>query len=723
MTLPLITGISFLAPAILGPAAAVALAPIAIHLLNKMRVKIVHWGAMKFLIESIRKNQRRLRIEDLLLLLLRCLLILLLAFAFARPVINPEGAGAASSGGPTIAILLMDQTASMGQSNGVSTRFETAKASATKLLNELPSNSQAALYFVTDRVNMAIPRPTSNLPFVRRLLESAEPEYRTGDLLPGIRLALDTLKPFSGTRKEIDIFTDNQILAWKQIDQIKPLLADAPDVNVRLIPLGGAGEENLAVTALKPQASVPAAGQVYDVVAEVTNYSPAPVTGVRVTLALDDQPSADEGVLDTIPPGQARGVRLSVKFPQAGYHTLTATIPPDRLPADNQRSLAVQVIDQMKAAIVEGTPARRDFRDGLFLYNVLAPVASTHAADYFLRPELVAASWLEDGDFSKYEMIFMTNISSVSSNAAQKLQKYVADGGALVIFPGPNTRPDDFNAALKDILPATLAPLRNLTKTTKFVSWQVSKYPHQITALWNDANYTSLGSVRTWIYNPLVITEAKDKAEATLPIVNYQDGTPAVVERPLGRGHVILFSSTADTRWNYFPIHPDFLPFMDRLVGFVSRHESPEKLAVPPGSAFEHVVNADMVGREYSVIRPDSKGKPVIGGKVELVNREAMVRYRDTDMAGAYRVVMKGSDLPIAAFAVQMDPHESDLRAISDDALAFLGKGQGNVVSTQTLDTKPTGGVRREFWGLLVMVAAIIAVVEMMLAHKFSLAK
>ena len=713
---------TFLAPTILG-ATAVVVAPIAIHLLNKMRVKIIHWGAMRFLLESIRKNQRRLRVEDLLLLLLRCLLIALLAFAFARPVINPEGTGAAATSGPVIAVLVVDQTASMGQSNGVSTRYEIAKAAAGKILDEFPSSSQAALYFVSNRVNKAVPQPTSNLAVIRKILESSEPGYSTGDLYAGIQDAFDRLKNFSGTRKEIDIFTDNQTLTWKQLDKIKELAASAPDVNVKLVPLGGAGEDNLAITALKPQATVPAAGQIYDCVAEVTNYSSAPVSGVRVTLALDDQPSADEAVIDgDIPPGQARGVRLSVKFPQPGFHTLTASIPPDRLPADNQRSIAVQVIDQMHVAIVEGTPPRRDNRDGFFLENVLSPVPTTHASDYYLKPDVVPASWLDDGDFSKDEMIFMTNVSTVTPTTAQKLQKYVSDGGSLIIFPGPNTQPDDFNSVLKDLLPATLQPLVNLTKTNKMASWQVSKYPHAITSLWNDSNYTSLGSVHAFIYNPLLLTQQKDAAEASLPVVNYQDGTPAVAERALGRGHVFLFSSSAETKWNNFPIHPDFFPFMQRLVGYVSHNENPEKLAVPPGSVFEHAVNADLIGHEFSVIRPDSKGKPVIGGKVELVNRAATVRYRDTEKAGGYRVVINGSELPVSAFAVQMDPQESDLRAVPEDSLAAF-KNQKQSLATPELTTKPAGGVRKEYWATLVMIAAIIAVVEMLLAHKFSLAK
>jgi len=323
-------------------------------------------------------------------------------------------------------------------------------------------------------------------------------------------------------------------------------------------------------------------------------------------------------------------------------------------------------------------------------------------------------------------MIFLANVSDVSAAAQPKLQKFVNEGGSLVIFPGPNTRPDDLNNSLKDLLPATLGTVKDITKRPppgNLMNWQVSKYPHFITSLWNDPNYTSLGSVHTWTWFPLTPIETKDKANAPLPVVNYQDGTPAVMERTIGTGHVILFSSTADTRWNYFPIHPDFLPFMDRMVGFVSKHESPEKLALTPGAVFDHIVSPDLVGHEYSVIRPDSKRKPAIGGKVELVGHEAMIRYRDTGIGGPFRVVMQGSDLPVAAFAVQMDPKESNLKTIDDGSLAVFKGANQNVASTPQVSTAPAGVVRREFWGLLVMIAAIIAVVEMLLAHKFSLAK
>src|SRR5579864_8864844 len=66
------------AAAIAGGAVSV---PIIIHLLNRRRFKIVTWAAMRFLLAAQRKNSRRMRLEQLILLAVRCLLVLLLVLA------------------------------------------------------------------------------------------------------------------------------------------------------------------------------------------------------------------------------------------------------------------------------------------------------------------------------------------------------------------------------------------------------------------------------------------------------------------------------------------------------------------------------------------------------------------------------------------------------------------------------------------------------------------
>src|SRR6266545_7209635 len=74
----------FLLPASMAIGGALVSVPVIIHLINRMRFKRIRWAAMEFLLKSQKRNRRRLIIEQLILLFLRILLVLLIAFLVAR---------------------------------------------------------------------------------------------------------------------------------------------------------------------------------------------------------------------------------------------------------------------------------------------------------------------------------------------------------------------------------------------------------------------------------------------------------------------------------------------------------------------------------------------------------------------------------------------------------------------------------------------------------------
>src|SRR5687768_3103307 len=113
----------FLNPVMLFGTAAVSV-PIIIHLLNKRKFDRVQWAAMRFLQTSVEQNQRRIELEDIILLILRCLLLLFLAFALARPTM--QRAGGILGGTSVNAVVVVDNSYSMGASDGVATRLELA---------------------------------------------------------------------------------------------------------------------------------------------------------------------------------------------------------------------------------------------------------------------------------------------------------------------------------------------------------------------------------------------------------------------------------------------------------------------------------------------------------------------------------------------------------------------------------------------------------------------
>src|SRR4051794_14648906 len=128
---------SFFAPIFL-PLLALASVPIIIHLLNRRRFQIVEWAPMKYLKLTIKTNRRRLRIEQILLLILRTLVIVFLFLAVSRPVLSQgSGGGLLSSHARTSRFIVIDDSLSMGYQQDRRSAFDNAKDAASQVLHTI----------------------------------------------------------------------------------------------------------------------------------------------------------------------------------------------------------------------------------------------------------------------------------------------------------------------------------------------------------------------------------------------------------------------------------------------------------------------------------------------------------------------------------------------------------------------------------------------------------
>ena len=725
--------------------------PVAIHLLNKLRVQRTQWAAMRFLQETVQTNQRRLQIEDLLLLLLRCALVALLVAAFARPVWMRLVDGPGGGDGPVAAVILLDNSMSMSQSDGVETRFQLAKKEIHKWLEAADANSLAALFLVSDRAVPMIARPGNDFTLFRRNLELAEVSERGSDLCEGVRAAYQALKSLADHRCEIWIYTDSQTPAWARMDEMKKLQAANPHVKIRPVVLGAAGEANLAITDLRPEGGVPAVNQPCRLQIAVANYGDKPAEGIRVTISVDGAAPSDETVLPRIEPGATVSVNLFAHFINAGYHSVTASIPPDRLAEDNTRVTAVQVVDHVRVLVGEGSPEGGVVdRDGYFLINALSPVSADRAARYYLKVNSVPFSEASRGSLDAYDIIFLCNPGDISDSMAKTLTTYVSQGGSLVIFPGNKTDVKRWstNAALMDLLPAVMEGEGGRPFVPKDpVAWQDRRFDHPVTALWNDTSQGSLGAVRMSKYFKLKEKpeKAKDGSNSTRPggdpavIARTGGNEPVGVEWAYGRGRVVLFASGATPQWTNLPLHPAFVALTQRLVGYLNRQQA-ARLVLRPGETFEVPVAMELLGKDFSAVTPRDKARRV-AGRIDVSNGQATLRFRDTSATGAYQLFLGDEAAPLAVFAVQADAAESDVRQLDRAAVKEFSEGpklaDASAATTpkpgETAPAPPAGGtapvtataakrleVGREFWTQLIWVAAIIVLVEGFMAHRFS---
>ena len=113
--------------------------PIIIHLLNRRKFKIVDWAAMDFLLEADKKNRRRVRLENFLLLLMRCLAIFILGMLLARPYDSSGLAAKLFDAQQFERILLIDDSLSMKARIGNRTAMEIVRERVTDLARQFAS--------------------------------------------------------------------------------------------------------------------------------------------------------------------------------------------------------------------------------------------------------------------------------------------------------------------------------------------------------------------------------------------------------------------------------------------------------------------------------------------------------------------------------------------------------------------------------------------------------
>ncbi len=727
----------FLNPFMLFGISAVSI-PIVIHLLNKRKFKRVTWAAMRFVMEAVKRNQRRLQLEDLLLLALRCLIVLLIAFALARPALQAAGAAGLFGGGKATAVILLDNSYSMSASDGAQSRFEQARLSAREVIDALPTGSSVALLLASDVADARIPEPTFDLHLARRTIDETHLSDRSTNLLPALRAGLDLLGRHSG-RRELYLITDGQRLGWRQLDEARGLLEQSRrEIRSQLIFVGGPVEQNVGISDLRLASGLAPADQSLRFEVRATNHGSSDATHIRVMLRVNGQDPSDEAIIDHIPPGESRSVSLFAKLRSDAptpYHAITAQFgAPDSLPADDRRTIVVRALREVNVLLVDGDTGRETREaETFYLRHALQPVAPAEMDQYFIRTHAILPAELSRQRLEAYDAVILANVPDFGDAALKSLADYLRRGGrGVIFFPGSNTIVRSYNDQLYGaygFLPATLGEAAGDEKQSEtFITLSPDHLQHPIASLWTDPAAGSVASAHFYRWFPLQLQPKGPagvaEAGPARTVFSFADAarSPAIVERDWGMGKVVLFASTADTAWNDLPVRPGlFVPLMYRILGSIVARQD-EHLNVPVGQPFMYRADVDLLRREALIRLPEPEHEIPASRTVELADLIPMLRFDETSLAGAYEVNIGEGALQMR-FAVQSDPAESSLVQLTDEDYRQLGEVASVVrwndpkTFSGELSEARTG---TELWLPLAFAALLLAATESFLAQWFS---
>jgi hypothetical protein len=331
------------------------------------------------------------------------------------------------------------------------------------------------------------------------------------------------------------MITDGQATGWKELAAMRSEVTEA-GAHVGIVIPGPGEQPNLGVSDIELGSAMVPVGGAARFSIEATNYGKEEAHNVPVGLSIDGEAPSDQAVIESIPPGESRRVSLFAKTKTAGYHAITGQLPPDHLAADDRRTMVVRAVDEVRVLLVEGemgaTPREGD---AFYLEHALAPVAAEDRDRYFIKARVVAAADLSGLKLADFDAVALVDVPQLDPGAVTDLEKYVRDGGGLMIFPGEKTDASFYNDTLGKslgLLPATIGtPWGDVGGKGKFRLLQPSDYTHPMVSIWQDPAAGTLTSAHFYKGVALTPLATDNKAAGqAVTVLNYGDGTPAIVQ-------------------------------------------------------------------------------------------------------------------------------------------------------------------------------------------------
>ena len=348
---------SFLNPWMLLGGLGIAL-PILAHLLNRHEVRRTDWAAMHFLNRNVRVRSRQIRLRDLLLLCLRCLALLLLVFALARPIWKNEDSSWLPGEPRAGVVIALDASFSMEHGGGDSRRFDRALEQVNVISEKIQPGDPVTLILLGGEDKVLIRNMAFDRDRFRDLLQSAKVAPVGLDLDRVPKRLKELLDDMEAPKKEVYFITDVQARDWRRSSvRFHETLAELRnDAEVFLVPVPGA-PANLAVTELNLVSGVLRKGTIARYQATVHNYGEVPVLDVAVQCRVEGV-QIDSKRIPVIAAGASETVSLFVPFHNAGSTRITAEITGDLLPSDNVRRVVAVVRDRVSVLCVDGSGGR-----------------------------------------------------------------------------------------------------------------------------------------------------------------------------------------------------------------------------------------------------------------------------------------------------------------------------------------------------------------------------
>jgi hypothetical protein len=657
--------VGFLVPAILAGLAALGI-PLLLHLRQRDQQRPLPFPSLMFLRRIPIRTDRRRRITDLPLLLLRALAIALLVVAFARPyvrsVLPADGSGAG------LTVVLVDRSQSMAHGD---VRAAAADSLAA-ILAARPAGRRMAIIGY-DQEAAVLAAPTTDAATLRDAAAGATPRAAgtqssagwraAGQLLAGEQLPGEVVWITDGQR---DAASADEAPSWPT------------GTSFRRVSVRAASLDNSAVVAVEWQPVASTVGREGVIAAQLARHGGTAERSVMVTLLVDGR--AADSVRVTLPPdGPVRVPFAPVALARSAVQ-LAVQLDPDALPADDRFHAVIPADDGLRLALLAPEAG-----EGRYLEGALAigrdPAITIERAQA-ITPALLARS----------AVVWLHDVPPPTGAAAEALEGWVRDGGGLVVSVGPRL------AATREALP-TLVPVEIRGEAMREGAVVgAADLAHPALAPFRGERQDPLGTVRTR-RQPVLMP-----GDSATTVLAFDDGTPAMVVATPAAGRVAAVAVPLEVGGGDFPLQAAFLPFV-RVIAAWAGGRAADPAALQPGEVWR---------------LPGALADPVVRsptGELPPVSEGLVVMPPEAGIFAAYEGDAVGT--PVALMAINAPAAESDLTSASEASSLPVSDTVGSATAATVGNPTPAElEARQGAWRWLVLLAVVLLGIEVLMASR-----
>ena len=646
--------------------------PVIAHLLSRKKYDLLEWGAMQFL-ELDPSAKRKIRLEELLLMLVRIGLVAMVAIA---PWVGSQWLGGFVSTQSRDVVLIVDGSYSMGWDalgNG-KTPHSRSMQLAREFLGDLLPGDSIQIIDAREQPQVILPDATRDSYRAKEALNDLAAPSGFADLAPALQKGVQLLSSGTNLQREVIVFTDLQGLSWKggdetlwaRFDDVRSQSPIAPRVWVIDASGGELGEaSNFTIDRLQLSRELAIVGVPVKISSKVKFSGGDTPISRKVHLEIDQLRLPDQTVQIKLQPQGETTVDFEYRFESAGSHLISLVLDDDALPGDNRADAVVTVTESLPALLVDGDHKLDATKCETFFAN--AALLSAGDEQPWIKPTVITPHQLTIDRLKPMSIAVIANVATLGDANIDGLRQVVASGHGVLFTLGDKVDKDHYRSKLfadgKGLLPCRLDQpgtedgnekrgvrvLGNSLEQSWLQPFRADRGGTLSDARWSRWWTVVLPKEQSGKPGSLLPNEDRDELfvdkldpESSLKIgtsiveARLTTGDPLLVTRRYGRGVTALMTSSLDADWNTLPAKQDYVPFLHELLFSLATPTASRNLDV--GSPLILIVSSDLKIDDFQFLNPANK--PLPGEKIDG-SFEPAVRLRTTTLPGVYRFVRK----------------------------------------------------------------------------------